>query len=82
VAAGHLLAFVCGGLLPDKIPGYIDPSLAILSNFWQDGQDDIMTATRSLFTSVIKHRLDEEARKQLAWTWANTRTSNSNQSQR
>jgi hypothetical protein len=70
LASVQLLSF-CVSLLPEKVSGYVEPSLATLCNFWQDSQDEVMQATRSLFSSVL-NRLSSDAKRALAMQWSAT----------
>uniref|UniRef100_A0A6B2KWK2 Uncharacterized protein n=1 Tax=Arcella intermedia TaxID=1963864 RepID=A0A6B2KWK2_9EUKA len=64
----HILSCIFSDI-PDKMKGYIDPSLLVLAKYWLDSQDSFQSSSRILFASVI-NRKSYEGRRELAQYWS------------
>eukprot|EP01113_Clastostelium_recurvatum_P031289 TRINITY_DN3889_c0_g1_i3.p1 TRINITY_DN3889_c0_g1~~TRINITY_DN3889_c0_g1_i3.p1 ORF type:complete len:1460 (+),score=297.90 TRINITY_DN3889_c0_g1_i3:131-4381(+) len=64
-ACSQVLAFYCAHV-PELLRNtYVEPSLPVLASFWQDDNEDLMQAARSIFISTI-NRMPTGLRRTIA----------------
>eukprot|EP00698_Gefionella_okellyi_P015503 TRINITY_DN4379_c0_g1_i1.p1 TRINITY_DN4379_c0_g1~~TRINITY_DN4379_c0_g1_i1.p1 ORF type:complete len:1060 (-),score=202.67 TRINITY_DN4379_c0_g1_i1:4110-7289(-) len=63
----HMVIFFLT-MLPDLVPGFIEPSLTMLVRYWQDSVEDIQAASRAMFKAQIG-RLSPQEQTELVQLW-------------
>ena len=56
------------GTYDRNYPGFIEPALGLLTNFWQDSVDDILQSTHSIFDATLDRH---DPTQRVLWSFSN-----------